>query len=320
MGSEQVCSNCGARVEPAAASCRACGMPQSYSSQFTVEHASTPRDATGGPKQDASSSARVPGAKSRRSRVLVGAALAVAGAGLAVAVAARRQPTPVEAPVSASEPVASDLARAEHHQPALDPTVQDEDVLPTARFDFHRTRPGYQDSFYVLGEVENTSPYAISKPEVVIVMLGADGKEVATDSGFAQAEILEPGEKSYLSAVVTSPPPHEKLEFEVVPRKATYRPAEAEGLKVIANEPQINSAGIYKFSGRVHNGGERPARFLNVSVLAFDADAKLLSIHFTYAKTDGLRPGEDARFQLTAAGFDAPPARIEYRVSGRVMQ
>lgn len=193
------------------------------------------------------------------------------------------------------------------------------DVLPSARFDFHRTKAGYQDSFYVLGEVQNTSPYAISKPELMIVMRDAEGNEVGTDSGFAMAEILEPGERSYLSAVVTSPPPHASLSFEVVPRKATYRPAAAEGLEVIENEPRVERGGIYKFSGRVHNGGSTRARFLNVGVLAFDADDKLLSIHFTYAKTDGLPPGEDARFQLTGAGFDEPPARVEYSVSGRVM-
>ncbi len=192
------------------------------------------------------------------------------------------------------------------------------DVPATARFDFHRKRVSTADAFYVLGEVENTSPFPISKPELVIIMVDEAGKEVGTDSGFALAEILEPGEKSYLSAVVTSPPEHQDLKFEMAPRKATYRPKLAQGLTINALEPQQTHAGMYRFSGSVKNGGETTAKFVNVRVLAFDAEDKLMGVYSTYAKTDGLAPGQRARFQATGVGLEPAPVRFEYQVSARV--
>ena len=188
----------------------------------------------------------------------------------------------------------------------------------TARFEFHHTRPGYQESFYFLGEVENTSSFAISKPEVVVVLLDAEGKEQGTDHGFAVDDVLEPGQKSYVAAIVSDPPAHSSMRFEVVARPLTYRPNLAQQLRVDEQPHKINDAGIYEFWGTVHNDGSEPASFVNVLVLAFDATDKLLGIDSSYAKADVIQPGASARFEVSAVGFAETPTRFQYQVSGMV--
>jgi hypothetical protein len=203
---------------------------------------------------------------------------------------------------------------AEHSQAPRAAEVPDAEL--SASFEFHNTRAGYKDSFYVLGEVQNTSPVEIRKPEIVIVLLDAGGKEVGRDNGFALAESLKPGEKSYVSAIVSDPPPHDRLQFEVIARKASFILPQARGLEVTANEP-VAERGLIKFSGEVKNGGERAAKFVNVRALAFDATDRLMGVFSTYLKADGLAPGESATFSLNGVGLDPAPSRYEYMVRGR---
>lgn len=187
---------------------------------------------------------------------------------------------------------------------------------PSASFTFHNTRPGYGSAFYVLGEVQNTSAVEIRKPEVIVIMLDAEGREVARDNGFALAETLLPNAKSYVSTIISDPPQHDKLAFEVVAHKATFVLPQSEGLEVKPNPP-THERSLVKFTGVVSNDGAALAKFVNVKALAFDAEDKLLGVYSTYVQADGLAAGESATFSFNGVGLTSPAARYEYQVSGR---
>jgi hypothetical protein len=244
----------------------------------------------------------------------------LAAAGIAILVLASRPGKSVSQVEVPSLATAGGSERAESESAAVADPVQPVPAteVATAQFEFHHTRPGYKESFYFLGEVENTSSFAISKPEVVVVLLDAEGKEQGTDHGYAVDDVLEPGQKSYVSAIVTDPPAHSSMRFEVVARPLTYRPKLAQKLRVDARRPRQNDAGIYEFWGSVHNDGSEPASFVNVRVLAFDAANKLLGIDSSYAKADVIQPGASARFEVSAVGFAETPTRFQFQVSGTV--
>jgi hypothetical protein len=191
------------------------------------------------------------------------------------------------------------------------------DQPATAQFTFHRTRPGYKNNFYVLGEVKNTSPFPIRKPEIVVVMLDAAGKEVGTDNGYASKDYLAPGEESYVAALVSNPVAHKSLRFEVVPRRATHKPEQAEGLRALNALSTRRSTGGYRFTGKVENRGDKPAKFVSVKIYALDAENKLLGHSTTFAKTDLLLPGASARYQVDSARYEQEPTRFQINVSGR---
>jgi hypothetical protein len=215
-------------------------------------------------------------------------------------------------PASVSVPVSVEVPVAEVPPP-------EPEVPATATFEFHRTQAGYQTSFYALGYVTNTSPFVIDKPKVNVVLLDADGKEVGTDEGYAQRDVLSPDERSAIKILVQNPPPHEKLAFEIVPRKASYIPVQAEGLRVEANPPRPAAFGDNNFDvdGKVFNEGSKPAKFVQIMIEALDADGKLVGVGETFADGEVLAPGGSARFK-TMMMLAGKPDRFEFTVSNRV--
>jgi hypothetical protein len=193
----------------------------------------------------------------------------------------------------------------------------DQDAPLSATFEFHRTVPATGDGFYVLGLVTNSSAVPIAKPKVVIVFVDAAGVEVGTASGFAIDDQLAPGKSSYLSAIISDPPPHRELRFEVVPRRITLGPKQAAGLVVVAGEPRSDGSLIRRFWGTVKNAGADPASFVRVDVISFDVSDKLLGVHFNYAEGEVVPPGESVRFEVSAV-IQGSPVRFEYHATGMV--
>lgn len=195
--------------------------------------------------------------------------------------------------------------------------VEADAVELSAQFEFHRTVPATGTGFYVLGVVRNESAVAIAKPKLIIVFVDAEDEEVGTAQGFALDDVVEPGASSYLSAIVSDPPKHDRLRFEVIPRRVSFGPKPARGLRVEAKEPRIDGSGIRHFWGTVHNGGPDPASFVRIDVLSFDADDKLLGVHFNYADGELVPPGGSARFEVSAV-VHGDPARFAYQSTGMV--
>lgn len=193
------------------------------------------------------------------------------------------------------------------------------DAAATADFTFDGTRPGYQTSFYALGWVKNTSPFPIRKPAVTAVLQDADGKEVGTHRGYAEADVLEPGQRAPISLLVKDPATHESMDFEVAPKKATYVPEVVDGLQLEPTDAARASFGDrWVLSGKVHHKGDKPAKFVRILALGFDGNDKLLGVFFTFADAEVLQPGASTRFRISSASFAEKPSRFEYSVSGRV--
>jgi len=193
----------------------------------------------------------------------------------------------------------------------------------TATFEFSARASGYQASFYVLGWVTNTSPFALDHPQVVAVLLDAQGKEVDTANGYTTANDLDVGEKSPILILINKPPPHESLRYEVVVRKATYRRTRAGGLKVEPATPARSTFGkSWDVSGKVFNEGKDIARFIQVTILAYDDKDVLIGISPTYARgsTELVPPGESARFSAIGIFPGTTPARFEFRVEATTAQ
>jgi hypothetical protein len=190
---------------------------------------------------------------------------------------------------------------------------------PLGEFTFHHKRSSSGNNFYVLGEIENTGEVPLDHPKLIVVLKDESGKEVGTDFGFAERDIIYPGQKSPISALVSEPPSHASMEYELVLRKATYFPSMVEGLKL--DDPKVTRADWgsgFKAEGKVENQGSQPAKFVKIEAQGLDAEGKLLGLHTTYADGDVLAPGDSARFSFLSLYFDEEPAKYEFFVSGRV--
>jgi hypothetical protein len=189
----------------------------------------------------------------------------------------------------------------------------------SATFEFQRTQTAYQTSFYSLGFVVNTSPFVIDKPKIIAVMLDAEGKEVGTDHGYAERDVLAPQERSPVKILVSDPPEHASIRYEVVVREASYIPAQAEGLRIEAVPPRPAKYGDnnWECEGKVHNEGPHSAKFVSVEIQALDGEGKLVGLYTTYADVEVLAPGAAARYSVQVTVADKPD-HFEFAVGSRI--
>jgi len=257
--------------------------------------------------------------------LIVGAALlalllAAAGAFLALS------PTPVEGDGFAPEFDVDIPARPALEAPPSNPTVAltpaatpepEPEVEATAEFvEHHRKNSG--GALWVYGMVKNTSPFLVDKVEVIGVLLDAEGKELGTEHGYANRDVLAPDATSPIVILLKDTPEFTSISWELDVDKASYVPKTVSGLRVEASAPAPNSWGAWEAEGKVHNDGDQPAEFVKVEMQGWSADGKLIGIGDAYAKGDVLKPGQSARFKHVGVQFDVKPARFEMYVEGRL--
>jgi hypothetical protein len=167
--------------------------------------------------------------------------------------------------------------------------------------------------------VTNTSSFIIDKPKVIAILLDEDGKEISTDFGFAQHDLLGPNQSSPVKVLIQDPPAHASIRYEVVPRKASYFPEQPEGLRVEPSAPRPAKYGDdrWDLEGKVFNEGTQRVKFVQVEIQALGKDGKLVGVGSTFADGEILTPGGSVRYSsdLSTAG---PVDHFEFSVSGHV--
>jgi hypothetical protein len=236
--------------------------------------------------------------------------LVAAGTAFFVLLAPESSPS-VKADSSTREAVAVQPDASSHTPPATIsapvPTIAapEPQQQASATFEFQRKQSGYQTSFYVLGFVTNTSPFVIGHPKVIAVLLDAQGQEVGTDFGFAERHVLAPNERSPIKILISDPPEHASIRYEIIAREASYLPTQAQGLRIepMPARPAPFGKDSWELEGKVHNEGTQSAQFVSIEIQALDANGKLVGLTTTYADSEVLAPGGMARYstQLTLA-------------------
>lgn len=254
----------------------------------------------------------------------IAAALLVAGAVAALALVpneAPEQPRPQPASPSAVRPLSTAPAANPNPTASAAPVkVEVEpEVAPSASFEFHSKYGSVESSYYVLGVVTNTSPFPIDHPKVNAVLLDAEGKEVGTDFGFAVADVLDAGASTPIKILVSDPPDHAEVRYEIVAKKPFYVPAQVSGLRVEPMPPRSTPYGKHRFEieGKVFNEGSQPAKFVEVVITGVDAEGKIVALDTTFADGDVLAPGSMARFKALSVAAAGPVDHFEFSVGAR---
>lgn len=206
------------------------------------------------------------------------------------------EPAPVEAPTSTSLPPAE----------------------ASATFAFHRTvTVGNSGSAWVLGIVTNTSPYAIEAPRFDIVFLDGSGRELGSSRAYDSGGSLPPAEARPVALVAKLPSGYTSLRVEVSPKKAQWVPEAATGLELTEFPVAENALRGWQLTGKVHNGGSAPARFVRVSIAAWDAAGTLLAVNYGFAAgEEGIEAGADGRYSIAVSSGERP-VRFTTRVVGQ---
>jgi len=197
------------------------------------------------------------------------------------------------------------------------PATSEPEVPASATFKFESRISGYQKSFYALGFVTNTSPFTIDKPKVTAVLVDKAGKELATRDGYAECDALPPKATAPIKILVSDPPAFEQMKFELVASKASYIPAQATDLRLeVLEKPHVTFGTSWEVTGKVFNDGKQKARFVNIHVLAFNAQDQLIGVDSTYVDGEALVPGASGRFRAMPL-YEAAPHHFKFEVAGQ---
>lgn len=222
---------------------------------------------------------------------------------------------PIDAsPTSPSSP--SLPAPAENKSVSVTPPA--EEVAPaTAEFTLESVRPG-SNALWLYGYFHNTSPFTLGKTKITAVFYDKDGKEIGTDSGYTEDDVIAADARVPCVILASDPPAtYDRIAFEVHAERPSYLPTELSGLEIEADPLRKDGFLGWKFAGKVHNKSGQPAKFVKVEVLAFDAADKLSGRAFTYVAGDVLGVDAAGRFDGSLLDSKTDFKRFEFRVSGR---
>lgn len=190
-----------------------------------------------------------------------------------------------------------------------------EPVKTSAAFEHHRTVVEDDGDLRIYGMVTNTSSVAINAPKVVAVFRDAEGVELSSDSRHAPFD-LDPGQSAPVRLLLSEPPAHESVSFDVVTRERTGM-TPAQGLEVVGTNASLERR-MWLLSGRVKNGSASAARFVKVVVAVKGNDDKLVTVGDVYVDDRRVEAGGESRFRLRLYGVEVEAPRFEYYASGRV--
>lgn len=188
---------------------------------------------------------------------------------------------------------------------------------PEAAYVYHSTSLR-GDATWFFGIATNTGKVALSKPEVLVVYKDEDGKELGSKHGFGAYD-LAPGESCPVTILDTDAPPYASVEFELNLRANTTVPG-AQGVSIAEKQVKVTKSGVIEISGKVKNEGDKAARFVQIFLSLYNADNILVDARSTFAKSDSLVAGGEARFfmQLYGIGSDEAELRYEFTVRAQI--
>jgi len=222
-----------------------------------------------------------------------------------IAVVRRSRQVAVPAPSVAPAP-----ARA----PLLGPRAASE-PNPTLTFEPQGRKSGSEGSYYVLGMVKNTSPFPVDKPRVVASLRGR-ASVLATREGYAERDLLAPGESSPVKILMDALPPHAEVVYEVSASRTLYDPGAVPGLKVEQEGEPKQNFGTWEISGTVKNEGKVAAGLIKVELVIRNDAGAMIGLESAYPDTAKLEPGQSARFTANVM-VDEKPVKVGLSVSAR---
>jgi len=165
----------------------------------------------------------------------------------------------------------------------------------------------------------NVGETPIDKPAVVVSLFDESGTRTGEQAGWAEREVLEPGESAPVLVMVGYPPRYTRA--EVVPREPTPPRYPSKQMPVVVTEHTVQPKAFGKgrsVIGTVKNEREGTLKFVKIVAVGRDAAGKIVSYATSFATKKVLGPGEESGFKVEMGTFElAEPVRYELSAMGR---
>jgi len=162
-----------------------------------------------------------------------------------------------------------------------------------------------------VAEITNIGNVPLESMKLTITLKDDAGTIIATESGFSEIEIVQPGQTIPVKVTFYQPPDAEWSTFDA---RASADQASRYFLELYDTTIEVTQStltegdGYYTVVGEVRNAGDVPVEATHVVVGLYDADGNLVGVDNTYAEIADLAPGETSPFAVEYISVAAPPA------------
>jgi hypothetical protein len=168
----------------------------------------------------------------------------------------------------------------------------------------------------------NAGENPIDKPAVVVSLFDESGARTGEQAGWAERDVLEPGESAPVLVMVGQPPRYARA--EVVPREPTPPRYPSTQMPVVVTEHTVQPQAFgnrRSVVGTVKNERDGALKFVKIVAVGRDATGKIVSYATSFATKKVLGPGEESGFKVDMGTFElAEPVRYELSAMGRRAQ
>lgn len=172
---------------------------------------------------------------------------------------------------------------------------------------------------YFIGYYKNTGTVPIWLPTVELTLWGEQSSKLAVADGYAPRHRLAPGEETPIRVLFShAPAKWQRVTASVTPRAQTYggpRPK----LRFTAGQLQRDRLRGYRLEGTVQNQDTWVARFIQVIVVVYDKEDRIIGMDSRFIDPQQLSPGESAPFAVPMLQVRGRPHhyRLDYDATGK---
>lgn len=164
---------------------------------------------------------------------------------------------------------------------------------PKASFDQAAAIPDSIGNCYFAGIYKNTGKSPLRKPMVVITLYSSNGRKVAQNHGYSIREILQPGEETPVSVLITHPPQWERFEATHLPQhpypSTSYDRPVMKFRNCMLQKAKYTG---YEIRGEIVNLSDRPARRISMIAAVFDREKKIIGTARGYVSAISIAPND----------------------------
>jgi hypothetical protein len=182
---------------------------------------------------------------------------------------------------------------------------------------FHEDPVGSQRFLF---EVRNTNDFATERVWATVNLRDAEGQLVASQSGYARLDRLDPGQSAPVLVVFfLSSPDFASYEISIEAHKADYLQELLHGdLRVTEETTRVGEWVPYEVLGQVHNATEVDAESVTLLVTCYDVQGRVVAVNTGRPAKRTIGAGESSDFMVTVGAVAGEVATCSTQVEGLI--
>ena len=166
-----------------------------------------------------------------------------------------------------------------------------------------------------MGEVINNTSSNHRFTKIVASLYNASNTLIGSDFGYADIDIIKPGQRSPFSVLVIDPPAGiDRYALQLESRATTEKPLEGFVL-VSQGDRDGDIADWHYIYGEVRNDTGVEVRFVKILATLYNAEGIVVGNDYTYTDLSTLTPGQTSPFEILVLEWNGA-TRYELQVQG----